>query len=249
MNRSNPSRLAWHRAALLTLASLYSSPGLSQLPADNIFLQQVGQAAREHLARQAALAKLQEPLFEVTVAPGTRAPASCRGAITVEAQDTRLPNRMRFGALCADGWRQEFVVRASISAKVAVTREPVAAGQLLGLQNMTLERRDITQVSDSGSDLAALAGMASRRTLRAGELLRRGQLSAPQLVKRGAPVRIVARREQVEVSMAGEALDDGAQDALIRVRNATSGSVIRARVIGPDTVRPADLAPFTQSPD
>jgi flagella basal body P-ring formation protein FlgA len=68
------------------------------------------------------------------------------------------------------------------------------------------------------------------------------------LVKRGAAVRIVARREQIEVSMAGEALDAGARGALLRVRNA-NGTVIRARVTGADMVEPADTPASAQSAD
>jgi flagella basal body P-ring formation protein FlgA len=46
----------------------------------------------------------------------------------------------------------------------------------------------------------------------------------------------------VEVSMAGEALDPGALGEVIRVRNATSGTVIRARVVDAGVVEPADIA-------
>ncbi len=73
-------------------------------------------------------------------------------------------------------------------------------------------------------------------------------LSAPTLVKRGDAVRIVARREQIEVSMAGEALDSGARGAVIRVRN-PNGTVLRTRVTGAATVEPVDVPMSAQSPD
>jgi flagella basal body P-ring formation protein FlgA len=83
-------------------------------------------------------------------------------------------------------------------------------------------------------------GLTSRRSLRAGEVLRQGQLAAPVLVKRGSAVSIVARKEQV-VSMAGEAMDPGALGQVIRVRNAASGTVIRARVVDAGVVEPAEI--------
>lgn len=61
-------------------------------------------------------------------------------------------------------------------------------------------------------------------------LLRRKQLQAPQLVKRGDEVRIVARQDGIEVSNAGEALANGRMGEVIRVRNVGSGKVISARV-------------------
>jgi flagella basal body P-ring formation protein FlgA len=88
---------------------------------------------------------------------------------------------------------------------------------------------------------AAAVGQSSRRLLRAGEVLRAGQLAAPVLVKRGDQVVMVARRQQVEVSTSGEALDAGSRGAIVRVRNSASGQVVRTRVTGAGTVEPADL--------
>ncbi|MGH8854019.1 MAG: flagellar basal body P-ring formation chaperone FlgA, partial [Telluria sp.] len=79
------------------------------------------------------------------------------------------------------------------------------------------------------------------RSLRAGEVLRAGQLASPLMVKRGDQVLMVARHEGIEVSMAGEALDAGARGAVVRVRNAASGQVVRMRVAGAGTVEPVEL--------
>jgi flagella basal body P-ring formation protein FlgA len=60
------------------------------------------------------------------------------------------------------------------------------------------------------------------------------------LVKRGDQVLMLARRDQVEVSTSGEALDSGARGAIVRVRNTASGQVVRMRVSGAGTVEPVD---------
>ncbi len=150
---------------------------------------------------------------------------------------------MRFLARCpaAPGWRQDFVVRARVSALVAVAGAPLKSGEPITDDQVALERRDVTLVGDAigAPDLAV--GQSSRRNLRAGEILRAGQLSAPLLVKRGDPVQMVARIEGVEVSMAGESLDAGARGAVVRVRNSGSGQVVRMRVAGAGTVEPLDL--------
>jgi flagella basal body P-ring formation protein FlgA len=86
-----------------------------------------------------------------------------------------------------------------------------------------------------------VVGMSAKRGLRSGEVLRATLLSSPVMVKRGEPVRIVARHEQIEVSMAGEALDSGARGSVVRVRNA-NGTVIRGPCDGRGdgtTCRPA----------
>jgi flagella basal body P-ring formation protein FlgA len=97
-------------------------------------------------------------------------------------------------------------------------------------------------IGDSIADPVSLEGLSSRRALRAGEVLRKSQLLQIPLVKKGEVVRIVARRDQVEVTMTGEALDAGPRDAVVRVRNASSGNVIRARVTAEGEVEPVDLA-------
>lgn len=70
--------------------------------------------------------------------------------------------------------------------------------------------------------------------------MRAGQLSSPVLVKRGDAVTMVARRDGIEVSMAGEAMDAGGKGAMVRVRNVASGQVVRMRVSGSGTVEPID---------
>lgn len=202
-------------------------------------------AARQHLTRWAEAAGLNAPQFGVTVLPGTRPLAACAQPVTVQGADTRLPARMRFIAVCAGagGWRYEFIVRAQVSARIAVMASELAAGKILGDDDVLLERHDISFIADPISDPREAVGLSARRTLRGGEILRLALLSAPTLVRRGEPVRIVARREQIEVSMAGEALDAGARGDTVRVRNA-SGTVIRARVTGTATVEPVS-APLT----
>jgi len=204
-------------------------------------------AARKQVERWADAAGLNEPQFTVTVVPGMRPLAACSQAVTVQGADTRLPSRMRFLAICngAAGWRYEFIVRAQVSARIAVMASELPAGKILADEDVLLERHDISGIADSISDPAEAVGMSGKRTLRAGEILRKALLSLPTMVKRGEPVRIVARREQIEVSMAGEALDAGARGDTVRVRNA-NGTVIRARVTGAATVEPVS-APVTAS--
>ncbi|HTN67442.1 MAG TPA: flagellar basal body P-ring formation chaperone FlgA, partial [Burkholderiaceae bacterium] len=86
----------------------------------------------------------------------------------------------------------------------------------------------------------AVLGMTSRRSVRAGEVVREGWLVRSTLVHRGAAVSIVARSGAIEVTAAGEALDAGARDAIIRVRNVSNGKILRARVLDDNTVEPVE---------
>ncbi|MFP5392430.1 MAG: flagellar basal body P-ring formation chaperone FlgA [Gammaproteobacteria bacterium] len=225
---------------MLGFAVLLVAAAVPPIPA------QVEQAARAQLDKQFSASGLAEPRFELTVV-AARASAPCAVPVEVEPLDTRQPARMRFAVRCPTlapqaGARQEFVVRAKVSALVAVTAAPIAANDVVTGAQVTLERRDITSVSDPVPTLEAAVGQTSRRSLRAGELLRASQLSAPVLVKRGDAVVMVAREDEIEVSTSGEAMDSGARGATIRVRNLASGVVVRMRVSGAGTVEPVGTA-------
>lgn len=196
---------------------------------------QLERAARAQLARQ--LAALTAPQLRLEVATA-RAVPPCAQALEIQALDTRQLARMRFAVACpgAAGWRYEYVVRAQVSALVAVAAAAVAPGETLSEATVALERRDVTLIPDALGSAAEALGQASRRAWRAGEVLRAGQLAAPLLVKRGEQVIMVARRDQVEVSTSGEALDSGARGAAVRVRNHASGQVVRMRVSAAGTV-------------
>lgn len=226
--------------ALLASLALPALAATASAPAPSLTAR-IEQAALAQLVRQADAAGLSEPEFSVTLAGGRAAPA-CSQPVAIAVLDARTPARMRFAAQCPDsgGWRYEYVVRGAVTAMVAVTAAPVAPGQLLTAADLALERRDVSAVADSFATVEAASGQASRRTLRAGELLRQSQLAAPLLVKRGDAVTMVARHEQVTVSTAGEALDSGAGGAVVRVRNA-NGQVVRMRVSGAGMVEPIGL--------
>jgi flagella basal body P-ring formation protein FlgA len=209
----------------------------------------VEKAAHDHVARWTASSGLVEPQFSVTVVPGSRPLAACSQGVTVQGADTRQPARMRFVAVCAGagGWRYEFIVRAQISARIAVMANDLAIGKVLADEDVLLERHEIGALTDVISDPGEVVGMSGKRALRAGEVVRKTLLMAPTVVKRGDPVRIVARRDEIEVSMAGEALDAGARGDTVRVRNA-NGTVIRARVTGAATVEPMSMPVTASSP-
>jgi len=205
-------------------------------------LSKVKLAAENQLKNNAESQRWLEPKFDVEVIKTNRIIPSCPSETRVESLDQRGIARMRFVVICPSlqGWRYEFLAKGKVSANVAVAATDLISGKILSPIDLLRERHDITLIPDAFSDFGELEGMAARRTIRAGEVIRQNMLAAPQLVRRGDQVRIVARREQIEVSMAGEALDNGTRGAIIRVKN-SSGTQIRARVIDAGTVEPADL--------
>lgn len=203
----------------------------------------VEDAARAQLVTQAERAGWREPHWQLTLVPGAQPLPACDDAVTVDTTETRQAARMRFTVRCdaASAWRRDVVVRAEVSAMVVVAQAAVPARQAIPADALGFARRSVVAAPDLLHTLDGVAGASSKRALRAGDALRQSWIVVQRLVKRGDVVRIVAQREQVEVSVNGEALDDGALGAVLRVRNSSTGRVIRARVTGAGTVAPADL--------
>lgn len=231
-------------AALAWLLAAPASWAATEAPEARVL-----RAAREFLADQAARAGLAKPVVEVTMVTGSRGLPACRQPVAVAAVDTRYASRLRFAATCpgSDGARQEFILKARISAEVVVAAAAVPAGRVIADDELALERRDVSTVPDAISEIEAVAGLSSRRALRAGQMVQKPMLVAPVLVRRGEPVHIVVRSGPVEVSTAGEALETGRGEDTVRVRNVATGRVIRARVTGSATVEPLDV-PITMPP-
>lgn len=227
--------------ALLLTGIIQSTAFSANFPEQTVA--KIKETAMATLEQQALAAGWSEPRWELEVVPNSRPLPACALPVRVETADARSFTRMRFVAACdaQPGWRYEFVVRGKVSAKVAVAASDLMPGKFLSPSDVLLERHDLSGMPDSFSDLTLIEGMATRRSVKAGDVLRQNMLVAPPLVKRGEQVRIVARREQIEVSMSGEALDTGARGAIVRVRN-SSGTVIRARVTEQGVVAPADLS-------
>ncbi|MEJ8673298.1 flagellar basal body P-ring formation chaperone FlgA [Chromobacterium amazonense] len=199
--------------------------------------------------RQQAEARINQRLQEAGLeASGTqlqllppRDMPACPAPWQAEAADTRALSRMRFALSCPGmGWRGTAIVRAAVSARVAVAARDLRAGEMLQAEDIAWEERPIADPADLFGRAAPPQGLQVRSALSAGQPLRRRQLQAPQLVKRGAGLRIVARQDGIEVTVAGEALANGRQGEIIPVRNLSSGKTIRARVSADGEVDPLE---------
>ena len=203
--------------------------------------EQVLEFTRQALLEQARHAGLLAPEVQLSLPASSPARPPCAAGWDLSAADLRSLLHLHVIARCADGRTpiQDFWLRGTLAADVLVLAHAVPPGQALAESDVTLEHRDISATPDAVSSLDRVADLAPRASLRAGEVLQQRLLQALPLVHRGDAVRIVARHDGVEVEAGGEALDEGARGATVRVRNSNSGRVISARVIEAGVVEPA----------
>ena len=237
---------AWIASALAAITQMvWWTTGLGATPPT--VETRVEQAAREQLTTFAERIGLRSPTIKINLLRGSRQAETspCAGNVEVQAVDTRSFTRMRFAGICGTdpGRRVEFVVRAILSAEVVVAASAVRAGTAISAADVLVERREVAGGIDAVSDIDAVVGKAATRTLSSGAVISRHWLVEPLLVKRGDAVTIIARHAGVEVEVAGEAMDAGHRDAIVRVRNVANGKIIRARVKAEHTVEPEGLPP------
>ena len=85
-------------------------------------------------------------------------------------------------------------------------------------------------------DFNELQGKVPARVIRTGTLIDSSMLQSPAVIESGAPITLIAQYNGVEVKTDGVAMGRGRIGAIIKVRNAKSGKLLRGRVIDEATV-------------
>ena len=202
--------------------------------------EQVASTARRYLAELASRQQLAAPQISVQVLPPQRPLPPCGQPYAITPVDTRSWQRLRFSVRCPDGTASaELLVRAELAAGVLVASQDIAAGQRITADTVSSEVRNLAATPDAIGSLALAAEQTARRPIRSGQVLQLRALQPQLLIQRGQAVQIVARQDGIEVSVPGEALQSGARNEVIRVRNLASKRIISAVVLDAGSVAPA----------
>jgi flagella basal body P-ring formation protein FlgA len=126
----------------------------------------------------------------------------------------------------------------ALEGPVVVARRPIGRGETIAAADLTVERREIPA---NGGDLLGDPHEAEGRVARAAlpplAPLRREQLTAPILVRRGDVVLLVAERGGLRLTVPAEAQDEAAAGESVRVTNRATKKDVIARVVDQRTVR------------
>lgn len=152
----------------------------------------------------------------------------------------RTVGNTTIGVRCTGGntWSVYVPVRVSAFADVVTASRPVERGTTLSAADLRHERRDLGTLS-YGYVLHTeqAAGKRVLRGLSEGTVLTPAILAAPQWVKRGERVTVLAQAGGMEVRMTGEAMMDGTEGAVVRVRNLNTARVIEGTVIAQGVIQ------------
>lgn len=121
--------------------------------------------------------------------------------------------------------------------EVAVPARPIARGETIVDTDIVAAWLPLASLPDDGlRRVEDLVGRQAMRPLAAGRVARAGEVAAPWQVKRGDAASMAFARGGLQIVTAAEVLENGRQGQTIRVRNATSGEIRQAVVVGPRRV-------------
>lgn len=131
----------------------------------------------------------------------------------------------------AHPWTLYVPARVARIEAVLVTTRPLDGGTVLTAGDLRAEPRETNGLAAGYLTRPEQAvGKHLRHTLAAGSVIAPSQLNGPRLVRRGAPVTVVAQGAGIEVRSQAEALSDGSPGDSISVRNVLTRKVIEGTV-------------------
>jgi flagella basal body P-ring formation protein FlgA len=171
-------------------------------------------------------------------ASGTSAPCPHELQVTTEGEAAPL-QRQRLRLSCRDqpGWNATLLTQAEVFLPVLVARRVIDRGQQLKAEQLERKEANLATLSRGFFQRAdQVTDQSAKRRIRDGQVLTSALLAPILMVRRGQQVKIVASQDGIQASTDGEALEDGQEHRIIRVRNLGSDKIIKAKVIEPGTV-------------
>lgn len=192
-----------------------------------------------------ALRRNDASLGDATLKFDTPPPPLARDALdsaALRSEVLMLDRRLeRFEAhlLLPDQASEPIRITGSIDARlsVAVPTRDIPRGETVHVADLRQElrpRRDI--LPGMLTEPARLAGLVARKALRAGQMVREGDVVRPELVERNQLVSVLYESAGLTLSLRGKALAAGAEGAIVPVLNLQSKRTIETIVIGPGRV-------------
>ncbi len=121
-------------------------------------------------------------------------------------------------------------------APVATAAVSLKKGTVIMPDQVTMARRDISNLKDPALSPDQVVGMQVRRTIYPGRAIEMRHLEKPPVIRKGDLVKIFAIRGPMRISTTGIAARDGRTGDIIRVKNVSSSKYVYCRVDAPGIV-------------
>lgn len=130
------------------------------------------------------------------------------------------------------------------TAETVVTLRAIAQNDIVTASDVMIERRPRSELGNSPVlDIEDVLGLAAKRPLRAGQVIRPADVTKPELVSRNHTVTMLFQVPGILLSYRGKALESGAMGDVISVLNPQSKRTVQAVVTGHNQVTVSGSVP------
>ncbi|PWI33000.1 flagella basal body P-ring formation protein FlgA [Vibrio albus] len=127
-------------------------------------------------------------------------------------------------------WQLSIRVTVSITLPVAVAKTTINRETKISSEMLKMESMTFRQPKDFVTRFQSLLGKRAKRRIRSGQIVSPSYLEQNWLIEKGDEVIITASKNGMQASTKGIAMENGARNEQISVKNASSGTIIRATV-------------------
>ena len=122
----------------------------------------------------------------------------------------------------------------SINLPIVVASHDIERGSIIGEGDLSIETRDLTgkRLNKPLIDTAEAVGLEAKQKIKDDDPVLSRHLEKPLLVERGKDVTAIVYATGVQVTLIGQALDNGRMGDTVRVKNRATGKIITGEVIG-----------------
>jgi flagellar basal body P-ring formation protein FlgA len=141
---------------------------------------------------------------------------------------SRLWGKATVGVRCLGpaNWTVYVPVHVKVSGNYVVTLRPLAPGQPLAADDLTVRQGDLTNLPPSVLTAPEQGiGKTLKSGLGSGQPVRSDQLIAPYVVQQGQDVRLISKGPGFAVSNEGKALNNASEGQVARARTASGQTV------------------------
>lgn len=165
--------------------------------------------------------------------------SQCDKPLTLKLQGQRIQRHTSVKVLCDGGRPWSLYVSSTISLEMPVVslRRELPRRHIIREEDLTTTSQNIYSLRDGyTTDIQHIVGQELKRALKTGDVVYGYHLQAPDIIKKGDRVTVIARRNGLSVTSHGIALSDASAGEKVRIENQRSARVIQAKVVGPGTV-------------
>lgn len=175
-------------------------------------------------------------IHQVTVIPPVKTLPPCEHTpdIIIPGQNRLLLGNFTVKAVCQKPrWSIHVKANVHIELPIIKSARTIDREQIIQANDLTINLVNLKHIRGRYfTEIHAITGKMASRRISPAQIIRSNMIEQPQIIKKHDTVVIEAGHSGVTVTMTGQALESGAINESIQIKNNSSGKVVKAKILG-----------------